>query len=291
MKTTALSSRSCPSLVLCELADPALPGLESMSTHSLKVHRALRLARLPYETRRARAPSDLRFLDPRGRVPVLLADDAVIVDSTRILRAVEDWAPGALVAGDARARSESWLWEDWADRALAPLVTYARWLDPRNWPRFRDFVVRDAPALVQPLLEALVAPRLRQRVRERLRARDVGRGGQRDYETEFRRVLDLLEARAPLEGFWIDARATVADLAIFAPLHGLRTPITPWQARELSLRPALTDWLDRVDEATRPADGDRVAMPRLPEATMEAPLRAPATVAARVPLRAAAFCG
>jgi hypothetical protein len=32
----------------------------------------------------------------------------------------------------------------------------------------------------------------------------------------------------------------------------LRTPLTAWQARELTLRPALTDWLDRVDAATFP---------------------------------------
>ena len=62
-----------------------------------------------------------------------------------------------------------------------------------------------------------------------------------------------LEARAPLEGFWVESDTpTVADVAIFGQLHGLRTPLTAAQGRELALRPALTDWLDRVDAATFP---------------------------------------
>jgi glutathione S-transferase len=84
-------------------------------------------------------------------------------------------------------------------------------------------------------------------------ARDFLRAGEEALWDDYRRVLDFLEARAPHDGFWLGGDTpTVADVAIFGQLHGLRTPLTAAQGRELVLRPALTDWLDRVDEATFP---------------------------------------
>ena len=99
----------------------------------------------------------------------------------------------------------------------------------------------------------MIVPRLRRKVLASLVARDFLRAGETALWDDFRRVLDALEARAPLEGFWVESDApTVADVAIFGQLHGLRTPLTAAQGRELALRPALTDWLDRVDAATFP---------------------------------------
>lgn len=64
-------------------------------------------------------------------------------------------------------------------------------------------------------------------------------------------VLDALEARAPYEGFWLGTgRPTIADIALYAQLHALRSPLTPLQAREVLVRPRLSDWLDRVGDAT-----------------------------------------
>lgn len=46
-------------------------------------------------------------------------------------------------------------------------------------------------------------------------------------------------------------RLSVADLGLFAQLHALRLPQTPWRAEDLARRARLTRWLDRVDAATR----------------------------------------
>lgn len=103
------------------------------------------------------------------------------------------------------------------------------------------------------LVKKLVVPMIRRKVLSGLVARDFLRAGEKALWDDYRRVLDCLEARAPRGGFWLGGEhASVADIAIFGQLHGLRTPLTRAQARELTLRPALTDWLDRVDEATFP---------------------------------------
>ncbi len=239
-----------PNLVLCEMGETRFERLESHSPFCLKIHRALRATRLSYTSRRG-APRDFRHLNPAGQVPVLLVDDEAISDSTRILARIVDLAAISgkpnLVPHDARTRAEAWLWEDWADRALSGYVVAARWAEARNWPLVRDAYFEGAPWFVR----TLIAPQIRRRVLSSLIARDVLRGGRDALWDDYRRILDCLEARAPARGFWITSdTVTIADIALFAPLASLRTPLTAAQSREIALRPALTDWLDRVDEAT-----------------------------------------
>jgi glutathione S-transferase len=241
-----------PKIVLCELGETGIENVQSYSPFCLKVHRALGATGLAYE-RRHGSPRDFQTLNPTAQVPVLLVDDEVVSDSTRILARIEAIAAQtgrpSLVPKDPRARAEAWLWEDYADRALSGYLVASRWADDRNWPLVREAYFKEAPWFVRKA----IVPQLRRRVLSALVARDVLRAGEEVLWDDFRRVLDCLEARAPLEGFWVSADGpTVADVAIFGQLHGLRTPLTVSQARELTLRPALSDWLDRVDVATFP---------------------------------------
>jgi glutathione S-transferase len=242
-----------PKIVLCEMPETGIDDVQSFSPFCLKVHRALGAVGLEYTSRRG-IPRDFTDLNPLSQLPILIVgDEEVIVDSTKILARNEEIGralgrPSLLPEG-ARARAEAWLWEDYADRALNGYLVAARWGDDRNWPLVREAYFHGAPWFVR----SLVVPQLRKKVIANLVARDFLRAGHEALWSDFRRVLDALEARAPLEGFWVGGdRPTVADIAIFGQLHGLRTPLTAAQARELSLRPALTDWLDRVGDATFP---------------------------------------
>jgi glutathione S-transferase len=230
-------------LTLFELAKSDLPGVESHSPFCLKVHRTLKAAGLAYTSRHVEMPSELAAVNPAKQVPVLLVGEEPIADSTRILQRIVAMAPRARLAD----HPEAWLWEDYGDRALNGFLVASRWADDRNWPAVREAYFGEAPWFVRKL----VAPRIRARVLASLVARDVTRSGMDALWTELRRVLDALEERAPLGGFWLGERLTVADLGLFAQLQSLRTPLTPWQGREIELRPRLTDWLDRVDEASR----------------------------------------
>lgn len=236
-----------PNLVLCELTDARLPGVESYSPFCLKVHRALRAAGLRYERRCANRPDAHRALNPTGQVPALLIDGEPLADSTRIVRWIDTLTHAFSGDLSPRQRAEAWLWEDFADSVLAGHVMSARWADERNWPLVRAAFFGGAPWFVR----RLIVPRLRQRMLRVLDMRDVTRQGWPAYWERFLAALDQLEARAPEHGFWVAETLSVADLGLFGLLHSLRTPLTPPQAEELARRARLSAYLDRVDAATR----------------------------------------
>ena len=233
---------STPELVLCELADAGIPGFESFSPFCLKAHRALKAARLPYTRRHGAAPASFRRYNPAKQVPVLLVDGEPVADSTEILRRILALRPEALAADP-----EAWLWEELADSAIYGFVVASRWADDRNWPLTRAAYFAKMPALVR----AIVPGRLRQRVLANLRARDVWRAGPERCWTRFAALLDQLDARAPERGWWCGRALSVADVALFAQLHSLRTPLTAAQAASLARRKRLSAWLDRVHEETQ----------------------------------------
>lgn len=242
-----------PKIVLCDIAETGMDNVQSYSPFCLKVHRALGTTLLNYEVRYG-APRDFRQLNPTGQVPVLLVDDEIVTDSTRIVARIVEIAAAhsraSLVPRDPRLGAEAWLWEDWADRALSGYLVAARWMEEENWPRVRDAYFRGAPWFVR----TVIAPQLRRRVISALVARDFLRAGAEALWSDFRRILDFLEARAPRDGFWLTSeRPTVADLGVFAQLQSLRTPLTIRERDEIARRSVLSDWLDRVDEATRPS--------------------------------------
>ena len=63
-------------------------------------------------------------------------------------------------------------------------------------------------------------------------------------------VLDDLDAHIAGQPYWLGETRSIADIAVFAQLHSMRTPLTPWQHGELKQRPALTAWLDRMQAET-----------------------------------------
>ncbi len=229
------------SLVLCEVADAsATAGIESFSPFCLKVHRALRLAGLPYERRHGARPDSWRAHNPTGQVPVLLVDGRPVRDSTEILR----W----LVAeGRLAATPESWLWEELADTSLNGFVVASRWADADNWPRTKESFFGSMPAPLKLLIPGLI----RRGVLRSLVARDVWRAGPEACWARLDALLDALDARAPAAGTGWVGPWTVADVALFGQLRSLDTPLTPRQAEALRARRNLSAWIDGVDAATR----------------------------------------
>jgi glutathione S-transferase len=242
-----MASTNVPKLVLCEIGETTVPGLESYSPFCLKVHRGLKYLGLPYE-RRHGLPDSFKKHHPTGQVPVLLiGDNEAVGDSTDILKRLQTLA-GRTFHGtdDPKLAAEAVLWEEFADNALGGFFMASRWADDRNWPRMRDAVLGGMPALLRGLLGA----RIRQRIVKGLVARDIWRAGPEVCWRRFQETLDALDARAPEEGFWLGTFST-ADIALFSLLHGLRNELTPWQREQIAARPRLTRYLDRVDVATR----------------------------------------
>lgn len=235
-------------LILCEVGETGVEGLESYSPFCVKVHRALRAAGLSYTSRHGKHPGVFSDLNPTGQVPVLLVGDEPVYDSTVIVDRIETLA-GSPFHGDLDTRTvaEARLWEDFADTSINGFVVASRWADEDNWPRAKDAFFAEAPRLIC----ALIAPRLRSKVMGDLVSRDVWRAGPSACWRRFEEILDQLELRAPGDGFWVADRITAADLALFGQLHSLRCPLTPRQADLLAARHRLSRYLDRVHDATR----------------------------------------
>lgn len=211
-----MSQNQTPHLVLCELTDPGLPGVESYSPFCLKVHRALRAAGLAYERRHAYRPDAFRQHNPTGQVPVLLVDGEPIADSTRILQRIEALTRAFTRGQSPQQRAEAWLWEEFADTALSAHVVSARWADERNWPLTRDALFAQAPWIVR----RAVVPQIRKGILRALVARDVLRAGWPACWSRYLTQLDQLDQRAPQEHFWLgDAlcRPRAVRTAAFVP--------------------------------------------------------------------------
>jgi glutathione S-transferase len=233
---------STKELVLCELGETGIAGVESFSPFCLKTHRALKAAGLPYTRRHGSRPAAFRNYNRAEQVPVLLVDGEPVADSTEILRRIVALRPGALAA-----EPEAWLWEELADTALYGFIVAARWADDANWPLTRKAYFAKLP----PVIRAIVPGRLRKRVVGTLVARDVWRAGPERCWARFEALLDQLEARAPERGWWCGGALSVADVALFGQLHSLRTPLTASQGASLARRIRLSAWLDRVHEETK----------------------------------------
>ena len=228
---------SLPQLVLCDFpAETGAEGWASFSPFVLEVERALRLAKLPFEHRRVNMMR-IKELNPTGQLPVLLVGDEKVQDSTRILHRIEQLSPGSMTGGlDARGVAEAWLWEEFADTALYPYVLASRWADDKGWPVPKKAFFGFLP----PVVRNVVASAVRKKTIEKLVGRDFLRSGLDVCYERMHRVLDALEHRAPEHGFWMGARATVADLGLFAHLHSLRLPLLPWRAQDIERRTRLS---------------------------------------------------
>lgn len=221
-------------------------GWESFSPFVLEVSRAIRLAKLPYEMKQVNMMK-LKDVNPLGQLPVVAFGDDKVADSTRIMLRLDTLVPGSMTGGlDARGVAEAWLWEEFADTSLYPYVLATRWVDDCGWPVPRKYFFGAMPAPLRAFVPGIVRRATRKKVFER----DFTRAGLDGCYERMGRVLDGLDARAPEEGFWLGPKATVADLGLFAHLHSLRLPLTPWQAEVVASRQRLTRYLDCVDAAT-----------------------------------------
>jgi glutathione S-transferase len=219
---------------------------------------ALRLSSLSYTVENRANPAAFRHLHPGGQVPILLAGERVVADSSEILRFIQT-RTHALTLSNERDDACAWQWEDYADSNLSTFVTAARWADNDNWLRTKQAYFAEMPRLLRAVVPAL----LRRRVLGALQGREGLRSGYASLWESFARTLDRLERLAPLgssdEPFWL-GHVSVADAALYGHLQALRTDLTPSQRDEVERRPRLCAYLNRVhDAAFGAAKGTRAA--------------------------------
>lgn len=210
------------------------------SPYCAKARICLTMKGVPFRrlTLRVRGLGRLRALNPLGRVPVLEHDGRVVADSTAIARYLEERFPDPpLLPADPAARAYCDLVEDWADETLSFVVGAFRWLNPANRTVALRGTVRELGG--GPPVGWVMA----RRARRRYRAAGWSAASLPHFEARLRADLCMLGALLGEGEFLIGRSITLADVATFVQLRGLRDCA---EEPLLHGEPAVARWLGRV---------------------------------------------
>ena len=224
-------------------------GMDSGSPFCVKVHRALAYKGLDYTPLNVNSPGELKALNPRrSKLPVLEYNGKLILDSTAILRFLDQKhpAPRLYPQGTAeRARVD--LLEDWADESFYWYVVYQRWQIPTNF----KILVDDAFASLPRALRWAVPPMIRRKVLSQLKGQGTGLLKEDEVFNRLEGHLAMLETLLAQGPYFTGEALTAADLALFGPLQAMHSPGCPEAHALLADAPRLGQWFQRVDQQTR----------------------------------------
>lgn len=214
-----------------------------------KAARALEYRGLEFELVSFTGMGDLKKRSPEtGKMPVLEIDGERVYDSTFILRRLDEIEPSPpLLSPDPAVAAQQRLLEDWSDESLYWYVMAMRWA-PENQRATTDQLLGLMPAPAP--LRALVRRMLIRKVGGAARAHGLARLPIAILERELGGMLDSLVAILGDRPFFHADRPSVADLAIHGQLVGAGSGPTPQAERLMNARPALLDWIERVERAT-----------------------------------------
>jgi len=218
---------------------------ESASPFCVKVRDALRYKRVPFETINATSPIQVRKLNPRGKLPVIIDDGMKLADSSEIIRHLETRHPEPrLYPQDPRTRAMALMIEDWADESLYWHVVYERWQVSEQFAKFAAVVFSPVPAAVRPMVRLLFA----RQTRGQLRGQGLGRLGLGELREKFRSAMDWLDSMVDGQ-FLCGSELSVADVAVAAQVGALNIPFTPVAEAEIHAHAKVMRWLERTSEA------------------------------------------
>ena len=214
-------------------------GLPDPSPFVMKGEMLLKLAKLPYEVNTkgfTRAP--------KGKLPFIEEDGAVVADSTLIRLHLEkkhhiDFDRGL----STRDRGVAWATEKMLEDHLYWVLVYWRWMKDVNFERGPANFFKRAPAIIRPFIKKHV----RGKVRDTLH----GHGISRHSEAEMTEMSDrALEAMSQILGdnpYLMGSAPCGADATAFAFIAGSLCPLfdSPAHAKARSL-PNLSAFRDRM---------------------------------------------
>ncbi len=220
---------------------PAIPGLESASPFCVKIHWALRYKRLPFEAIALADRAAVIALNPRSKLPALSYGDATVIDSSDIIRFIEQRHPEPrLYPRDPALRARAVILEDWGDESLYWHLVYERWQIEEQFEKYADQLFPGVPRQVKQ--------QLREGAVQGLFGQGFGRMTVEQHREKLGESLDALDAMLDGE-FLCGKELSVADLGVAAEVGGLDLPITPAAGAEVRKRARVMRWLERVAKA------------------------------------------
>ncbi len=193
---------------------------------------------LPSKAGKARAVS------PTGKFPVLDWGDERIVDSTDIMRFLDERAPTPPLYPDtARARALAHIIEDWADESL-----YYYDLAIRSKPHNAGLLARDVAAHETGFTQSLMHRLIPSAARKIAASQGLGRKSADDLDTSITEHFAALDALLEADDYLCGDRISAADIAVVCMIFVLIRAREP--AAALPKFPRVVAWRDRVDLAT-----------------------------------------
>ena len=212
-----------------------------------KVARALALKKVPYRLVPPASPMDLRKWNPQtGKIPVIELGGERLWDSTFILARLDERFPDPpLFSADPAVAAAQRLLEDWSDESLYWYVMALRWTK-KNAPASVSQIVAGLSPFIRPMAR-LVLPRQIGRLPW---AQGLGRLPDAVLVRELGHRLDDLVTLLGRRAYFHADAASAAELALYGQFSTMRSGPTPEAERLLDDRPALADFMKRVEEAT-----------------------------------------
>ena len=186
-----------------------------VSPYCGKVRAVLRYKNIPYTVQPVH-PVDRRqllWVSRQRRVPVLTHGPRAIVDSTAIVRYLEDIVPlPSVYPRGRRSRAQALLWEDWADESLQRVIGPLKFLDREN---ARQVAGREARYSSPAAGKAMWRMRPVIAVQMSMFGQTASR---RKLKLRLRELITLLSDR--MEGLYlVGDRPSVADFSVYAVLE------------------------------------------------------------------------
>lgn len=181
------------------------------------------------------------------KLPVLQYNNHLIEDSSQMAYFIEEYHPlPALVPDNRRQAAQMHFLEEWADEVLYWYLIYGQiYFDDGEQTRRAYF--SEMPDEVSSKAIEL----LRAGLEKKLRLQGYGCYPATKFTAELERSLDHLEELLYVGEFLVGDEITLADIAVFAQIHRAMSGTHPWFEMEVARRPAISRWLNMVDEMTQ----------------------------------------
>lgn len=233
------------------LALKGAPG----SPYTRKMLAVLRYRRIPYRLLVGNQAEDLGLPEPKvGLLPTFYFPDSTgapeaVVDSTPIIRRLEDEYPGrSVIPDDPALNFIDYLLEDYGDEWLTKAMFHYRWYYQADierageiLPRWRNLTASDEE--IAPMSKFIAE-------RQISRLYVVGSNDTTApvIEASYLRFLDLFRAHLTHGGFLLGARPGSADFAFYGQLTQLAAFDPTPMAETLSRAPQVYAWTSVVDD-------------------------------------------
>lgn len=221
-------------------------GSPDASPFVMKGELLLKLAGLSYQT-------DTRGFTraPKGKLPYINDDGRVIADSTLIRLHIESKYGFDFDRGlSARDKGVAWSVEKMLEDHLYWVMVYWRWMIDANFERGPKGFFKRAPALIRPLVCAMV----RRKVRANLHAHGIGRHNDQEKTALAARCIDALSRVLGDNRYLMGDQVCGADATAFAFIAGALPELfeSPLQ-RQLAETANLVAYHDRMRAEFFPA--------------------------------------